>query len=168
MFPQPQILEPECQAIYQEYIEASASLFRLFSPLLLAVQSGQYWKDTETAIAAGKPLLEEAGNFTKMIVFDIDETCLSNIPLFQMTQSSITPEQWRQWVASARAPAIPVSLEFYKVLPQDLHLFLSSLSQKELHAKGFSVVFLTGRPESVRNVTITNLYRAGFGSKCSE
>lgn len=51
-----------------------------------------------------------------------------------------------KWVNEGEAPALPESMRLYKKL----------LSLK------FKVVFLTGRPESQRNVTANNLKKVGY------
>jgi hydroxymethylpyrimidine pyrophosphatase-like HAD family hydrolase len=52
----------------------------------------------------------------------------------------------RQWGNKVKAPALPESLKLYK----------------KLLSLGIKVVFLTGRPEDLRNLTATNLKHAGY------
>lgn len=51
-----------------------------------------------------------------------------------------------QWVETGMAPPIESSLKLYK----------------EVLNLGFKVILLTGRSERHRNITVENLFRAGF------
>eukprot|EP00775_Hariotina_reticulata_P008340 gene8340-biopygen10196 len=87
-----------------------------------------------------------AGNRSLVVVFDIDETVLSNL------QQILHPNQWPwdQWVRAAAAPPIPPMLRFYKAAC----------------AAGYSLAFVTGRRESQRKHTMDNLSAAGYGGLC--
>ena len=89
-----------------------------------------------------------------VVVFDIDETSLSNL-------EAIRDADWdrafnhtanAEWMQRAVAPAINQTLKLYK----------------SLWSKGFGVTFITGRDEILRNATVLNLQRAGYGFRCSE
>jgi len=82
----------------------------------------------------------------QVVVFDIDETVLSNME--QILDPVTWP--WDKWVAAASAPALAPSLEFYRALC----------------TAGYSVAFVTGRKESSRNSTMHNLDIAGYGKPC--
>lgn len=78
------------------------------------------------------------------IVSDIDETLFDNREQFEkMTKPNW--EQFNAWVNEARAPLL-----------QDTFLFL-----KWAREKGFAIFLITGRPESDRFATISNLVRNG-------
>lgn len=81
-----------------------------------------------------------------MVVFDIDETVLSNMPQI-MDPVTWT---WDKWVAAAQAPALQPSLRFYRALCQ----------------AGYSVAFITGRKEASRASTMRNLEAEGYGKPC--
>lgn len=85
-------------------------------------------------------------NNHQVVVFDIDETVLSNMD--QILDPVAWP--WDKWVAAAQAPALQPSLRFYRALC----------------AGGYSVAFVTGRKESSRNSTMHNLETAGYGKPC--
>ena len=58
----------------------------------------------------------ESANATQLLVFDIDETTLSNLEYNMQTGYGAdgTDEQWSTWVASAASPAIEATLKVYK------------------------------------------------------
>eukprot|EP00210_Caulerpa_lentillifera_P006314 g6031.t1 len=87
-----------------------------------------------------------------MVVFDIDETSLSNLPYYKANDYVYFPEIFHEWVNQSTAPPLVAALDLYK----------------QLRDKGYSVTFLTGRRESQRNATETNLKQAGYGPKCEE
>lgn len=80
------------------------------------------------------------------MVLDIDETSLSNYP--QMLQAGFAYESkaFDAWVQSAQAPVFKGTLRLYS----------------EAQSLGVSVFFITGRPESERAATDTNLRAQGF------
>jgi hypothetical protein len=82
----------------------------------------------------------------QVVVFDIDETVLSNMP---QIMDPVT-WSWDKWVAAAAAPALQPSLRFYNALCD----------------AGYSVAFITGRKESSRNSTMHNLEIEGYGKPC--
>ncbi|KAH7430615.1 hypothetical protein KP509_08G006100 [Ceratopteris richardii] len=82
-------------------------------------------------------------------VFDIDDTSLSNLPYY--AKHSFGAEAYNDtlfsaWTAKAICPPIHATLDLFNSL-------------KDL---GFSIFFLTGRSESERNSTATNLLGAGY------
>ncbi|KDP40845.1 hypothetical protein JCGZ_24844 [Jatropha curcas] len=90
-------------------------------------------------------------------VFDIDDTVLSNVQYFidiisgSESWNSILPANWVFTVpelAQDLAPALPESKRLYD----------------EVLRLGVKVVFLTGRSEENRNVTVVNLVADGFGT----
>uniref|UniRef100_A0A0E0HAN5 Acid phosphatase n=1 Tax=Oryza nivara TaxID=4536 RepID=A0A0E0HAN5_ORYNI len=93
--------------------------------------------------------LKLAGNGKEIWVFDIDETSLSNLPYYAKHGFGATPynaTSFHEYVAEGSAPALPETRRLY-------HRLL------EL---GVKPVFLTGRTEDQRTITVTNLHRQGF------
>jgi acid phosphatase len=80
------------------------------------------------------------------MVFDIDETSLSNYPEMLSADFAYDSKVFDAWVQSAQAPAIPGSLRVYK----------------EAQRLGVSVFFITGRHEDERDATERNLRAQGF------
>jgi predicted secreted acid phosphatase len=83
-----------------------------------------------------------------VVVFDIDETVLSNMP--QILDPNTWP--WDKWVAAAQAPALKPTLQFYRALCD----------------AGYNVAFVTGRKETARNSTMHNLEMEGYGKPCKD
>ena len=80
------------------------------------------------------------------LVLDIDETSLSNYQELVEADYGYVSAQWNAWVESAKAPAIPGTLRLYK-------------RAQEL---GVAVFFITGRPDTQRAATESNLHNAGY------
>ncbi len=81
------------------------------------------------------------------LVLDIDETTLSNWDQMSTANFEYNSKDFNAWVGSAQAPAIPGTLRVYE----------------EAQRLGVSVFFLTGRSDSQRASTETNLRLRGFG-----
>ncbi|XP_062024188.1 stem 28 kDa glycoprotein-like [Rosa rugosa] len=112
----------------------------------------QYRKDSK-AITYEAYLYAKSLNLTKdgknLWVFDVDETTLSNLPYYARHGFGVevfNPTLFNEWVSKSTAPALPESLKLYK----------------KLLALGIKVAFLTGRPESYRKATETNLKNVGY------
>ena len=82
------------------------------------------------------------------IVLDIDETTLSNWDQMSTANFEYDSKSFNAWVESAQAPAIAGTLRVYN----------------EAQRLGVSVFFLTGRSDSQRASTETNLRLRGFGT----
>jgi acid phosphatase len=80
------------------------------------------------------------------MVFDIDETTLSNYPEMLAAGFAFESRAFDAWVQTAKAPAISGSLRLYK----------------EAQRLGVSVFFITGRHEAERDATEHNLRAEGF------
>ena len=80
------------------------------------------------------------------LVLDIDETTLSNWSEMDAANFEYKSKEFNAWLESAQAPAIPGTLRLYQVA-------------REL---GVAVFFITGRPETQRAATETNLRMRGF------
>ncbi|KAK9101182.1 hypothetical protein Scep_024612 [Stephania cephalantha] len=103
---------------------------------------------TDQAILYAKSL-NLTGDGKETWVFDVDETVLSNLPHYSQHGFGAKPYDsvaFNAWVETGKAPRLPES--------HNLYVTLRSLKIK--------VVFLTGRPESQREVSEANLRRAGY------
>ena len=121
--------------------------------------SGDY--DRDVAIVAGKARtwLEAHAAATKpAIVFDIDDTALSNWEILKRDDfgrpiagpcdlALDAPCGWAAWDQLGRDPAIMPTLELYRTAI----------------ARNVAVFFITGRPENQRQATERNLQAAGYG-----
>ena len=81
------------------------------------------------------------------VVFDIDETVISNLPHMRAEDFGYNPRRWEEWVATANGPALPAVKAVYDAA----------------RAADVAVLFLTGRKEPVdRAGTVENLRREGM------
>ncbi len=80
------------------------------------------------------------------MVFDIDETSLSNWKLLVQEDFTYDKKAYEAWDASGQAAAIPGSLRV----------------EQEAERLGVAVFFITGRPERERKITEQNLKAQGF------
>lgn len=81
------------------------------------------------------------------VVFDIDETTLSNLEVMRESDWGYDEARWHEWMDSAKAPAIPQLREVYQTA----------------RSRGVAVFFVTGRKERLRAATTRNLTRQGMG-----
>lgn len=81
------------------------------------------------------------------IVFDIDETTLSNLEHMQQFDWGYQPEAWSKWVMTGKAPAIPTVRGVYQTA----------------RANNVTVFFITGRRQSEKEATARNLRTQGMG-----
>lgn len=113
-------------------------------------KSGQYDADVAAVAQEGRLFIDKAlasGKFDKpAVVFDIDETLLSNYSAFESMKFSFNQRTWQRWVNSAKAPAIEPMLELYNYLIQ----------------QGVSVFIITGRKEKSLRQTKKNLTKSGY------
>lgn len=139
----PQLKRPECGRTFEAYFGVG----------------GQYWADLDRALGDARHHFNDEKafpqvNLSLVVVFDIDETALSNLEEMKKQDwyKTFDAASFSAWEQSAKAPAIDQTLKLYK----------------QLRGKGFGVTFITGRGEAVRNATVQNLANAGYGSQCSK
>jgi acid phosphatase len=131
-------------------VHEPANLGRLKHEIRAYVDSGQY--DRDIAVVAGQAdhwLQERAalGGGRLTVVFDLDETLLSNLPEMRRQDFGYVPAVWDAWVAEGAAPAIPAVLKIYRTARR----------------LGIEVIFLSGRTERDRAGTEKNLRAIGCG-----
>lgn len=80
------------------------------------------------------------------VVFDIDETCLSNYPYYEITDFGFESSRFDMWALAGNAAPIKPMLNVYNAA-RDLHM---------------DVFFITGRSDLQRFATEQNLLKAGF------
>lgn len=108
------------------------------------VDSGQYGREIATVATMAKAWVEERaarGGARLTIVFDLDETLISNWLHLQVQDFGYVPVEWNRWVEEAKAPAIDSVREVYRTARRN----------------GVDVVFITGRREAARAGTERNL-----------
>ena len=112
-------------------------------------ESGEYSNDLKEIISNA----EDEINKIKLqpnstVVFDVDETSLSNYESIKKIYFGYDPQKWDDWINEAKAPAIPEVKQFYD--------FVTS--------KKIKVIFLSSRNISQYNATYRNLNNAGYVS----
>ena len=125
------------------------NLTHLKTELKSYVDSKDYEHDLEKATAPAKAwIAKRAPQVSKpAVVFDIDETALSNLHHMLEEDWGYQPNIWDDWVAGSSAPAIEPVRGVYQ----------TALDHK------VAVFFVTGRKESDRRATAINLKRQGMG-----
>jgi len=115
---------------------------------------GQYLGDSNMAAnesIAYANSLKLSGDGKDVWVFDVDETLLSNLPLYAAYNYGgveVGEDSFTKWADLAEAPPLPASRRLYAHL-LDL---------------GFKIFLLTGRYDYQRNATEKNLVQAGYHS----
>lgn len=112
--------------------------------------SGGYGEAFFRAAEAGRDTLESRlrgetpQNFA--VVFDIDETLLSNWAYLKSRQFAITPDSFAEWARTENAVALPATREIFA----------------RAQAYSIPIFLITGRSEALRVQTIRDLEEAGF------
>lgn len=115
------------------------------------INTGRYAQEVaKVALSATKWLTKRiargAPDQKMAVVFDIDETTLSNLPHLIAQDYGYVPEAWQRWVLSAQARAIiPVQVAYDTAVRGKVDIF-----------------FITGRDESQRAATEKNLRAVGY------
>jgi len=111
--------------------------------------SGAWEQALICAVQKAKSILQSyvpVGDKKLAVVFDIDETVLSNWDFYLKMDFGYNHDRHKDWEFSAQAKAIePI---------KDLYTFAKD--------NGFALFFITGRRENQRESTIKNLKKAGF------
>lgn len=92
-----------------------------------------------------------AADCASIVVFDIDETVLSNLEVMVELDFGYEKDTWSEWVEEAAAPALQPIADAYAALWH----------------RGYTVAFVTGRHSVHRNATERNLQTAGLGDACA-
>ena len=108
-------------------------------------QTFQNRTSSSSSTIRSKPDMLPPPSKDQLIVFDIDETVLSNLAYLSNPNSTLD-----KWIDTADSTPIHATR----------CLYLS------LQAAGYSVAFVTGRGEKQRTPTLLNLKRGGFGKPC--
>lgn len=123
------------------------------SAVLAYIDDGRYAQGLAAEAAKAKAWVVERAAARKpgerlAVVFDIDETVLSNLPHMRAEDFGYNPRDWEAWVNTANAPALPAVREVYDAA----------------RTADVAVLFLTGRKDpKERAGTVENLRREGMG-----
>jgi len=110
-------------------------------------ESGEYSNDLKKIISDAEDDINKIKLQTNSaVVFDVDETSLSNYESIKKIYFGYDPQKWDNWINEAKAPAIPEVKQFYDFLIM----------------KKVKVIFLSSRKGSQYDVTYRNLKQAGY------
>ncbi len=110
-------------------------------------ESGRYNEELDEVIKIALEQFEKAEfKENSVVIFDVDETVLSNYGLAELMGFGYVYEMNKKWNAEMKAPAIPQVKELYEYLL----------------AKGAKIIFLTGRNIPEYEVTYKNLKQEGY------
>ena len=110
-------------------------------------ESGKYDEELNEVIKNAREQFQEVEyNENSVVIFDVDETTLSNYGLAELMGFGYVYEMNKKWNKELKAPAIPQVKELYDFLIE----------------KGAKIVFLTGRNIPEYEVTYKNLKQEGY------
>ncbi len=110
-------------------------------------ESGEFHRDAEKAVNEAIAQFDKITPSEKsVVIFDVDETALSNFEFNKEWDFGYVAKYFDMWVDSAKAPPVTEVLQLYNYLID----------------KNFRVIFLTARKENQYNATYSNLMNAGF------
>ena len=110
-------------------------------------ESGRYDKDAARAVEEAISEFKDIPAGKKdIVVFDIDETALSNYNYSKEHDFGYVAELWNDWINEAKAPQVIQVKKLYDYLV----------------SRGFGIVFLTGRKDDEYKATFKNLINAGY------
>lgn len=110
-------------------------------------ESGNYKNDLNKIIENAKEKfdnVESCGSCA--VVFDVDETALSNYQINKKLDFGYVPELWDVWIEEKKSRAIEPVKDFYDFLLN----------------KNFKIIFITGRKDFQNEATVENLIKAGY------
>ncbi|MFZ5947445.1 MAG: HAD family acid phosphatase [Stygiobacter sp.] len=110
-------------------------------------ESGEFDKECSLQIESAKKEIQKLKlNEKSLVVFDIDETALSNYEHTKEIGFGYVYSLWEEWLEKADAKAIPETKKFYDWLIE----------------KNIKVAFISGRDEETYSATLKNLKDQGF------
>lgn len=104
-----------------------------------------YQKAIQSKMNELKQAIKKNAGKNNLVVFDIDETILSNYPVIKECDFGYIPDIWDKWIMKGEAPIIKPTKELYDFLIKN----------------NVKVVFITGRYEDQYEITKQNLNRYG-------
>ena len=110
-------------------------------------ESGKFNKELAGVIKEAKEKFAKVeAKANSIIIFDVDETALDNYGLAEETGFGYVYEMNKEWNSEIKAPAVAGVKDLYDYLL----------------ARGFKIIFLTGRNFPEYEVTYKNLKKAGY------
>jgi len=129
--------EPKNLSTLKSEVKEYVTTKRYDADLAIVAASANEWVAARARSGTARPA----------VVFDIDETTLSNLDHMRQLDWGYQPESWSKWVMTGKAPAISPVREVYKTA----------------RANNVTVFFITGRRASEKEATARNLRTQGMG-----
>ena len=158
-FPQPRQRSPRCWPSVRAYFER-----------------GDYLADVAEAVGDAREVLRFYSRPSRdlVLVFDVDETSLSNADEWMTaTESSASEEGGDGGEGERNEPLLfdldPLAALERRALAASSPPLQATLAfYQDAYAAGFSVTFVTGRTDrdGMREATVRNLVEAGYGADC--
>jgi acid phosphatase len=136
-----------CAVIMESCSAALPNIGEVKEEVISYYHSGKYEAELNNVVDKAIAEFDKVTPAEKsLVVFDIDETALSNYSFDESIDFGYVPDLWHKWVDSAKAPATGGVKRLYDFLIK----------------KGFKVAFVTGRSENIYAPTYKNLKYAGY------
>ena len=133
--------------IFQSCATVPINLSKAKEEVINYYDSGKYDKELNKVVDnAIDDFKNIAVSDSDAVVFDIDETALSNYEFLNEMDFGYVPDLWSKWMLEAKAPALSGVKRLYDYFIR----------------KGFRIVFITGRKDFQYNPTYKNLLFAGY------
>eukprot|EP00877_Chromochloris_zofingiensis_P007366 jgi/Chrzof1/2883/Cz12g02210.t1 len=133
-------------------LQAATDTAQQIKPISASTKQMIQVRAAQSTLQSAPPL--PSPNASLLVVFDIDETALSNyqviLQALEVGSSTSQAQLWQARTSVAAAPPLKPVLQLYQAV----------------YAAGYSVAFVTGRAETSRPPTVTNLKAAGYGELC--
>ncbi len=126
---------------------APPNLVEVKSEIINYHENGGYAEEMNSVVESAKSELSGIKfNDSTTVVFDVDETVLSNYEVMKKDNFCYNKQEWDEWISEIRCKAVPHMLSLYKFVL----------------AKKAKIVFLTGRKDTQQEATAINLRAEGF------
>jgi len=140
------------QAVSLASAKEPENLHALKQAVIFYHDSGEYDFDQEGVAQRARDYLDmrinqNTNNQKLAVVFDIDETALSNYQHMLKLNFGMIPQLVVEDIEKAEDPAIAATLKLYQYAKE----------------KGLAIFFITGRHERLRDATQKNLKSVGYG-----
>jgi predicted secreted acid phosphatase len=140
-------VQPSLQCALENCEPANASIVK--DDIRMYRESGQWDDAISCVVQQARQALEKyipVGKNKYAVVFDIDETLLSNWQHLVVGDFGYDHDRTKRWEMAAKDPAILSMLDLYNFAKKN----------------GFALFLITGRRENQREATELNLRRAGY------
>lgn len=131
--------------------QSALNIYTAKQSVISSHEDGSYEREIAETVEQAKAYIDrrtKSGSSKLAIIFDVDETLLSNYGyLHKQTDFGYIPDLWDRWVSSADAPALLPVCDLFNYARE----------------KKVTPFIITGRSEANREATVKNLERAGCG-----